>query len=348
MQNSALKILCLEDVEADAIIIREKLRSDGLVFSFDHVSTEEAYAEKLASGSYDIILSDYSLPGYSGIAALMLARKVSPDTPVIFISGTIGEDMAVEMIHIGAADYILKDHLSKLPVAIERALKEAEEHKLRIEAEKSIEKLNQHLEEVREEERASIAREIHDQLGQSLTALKIDVEWLTDRITSDAVAADKLKVMNELIIEMSSDVQRIASELRPSILDDLGLATAMEWYIGEFSRRTGIFCQKELEEVENLNEKKSLTLYRVLQEALTNITRHAKATKVRVSLKRKGETITLTVTDNGIGISADKIDSYKSMGLLGIRERLKKHSGQLKIKSDKNKGTSLIISIPVN
>jgi PAS domain S-box-containing protein len=138
MDSKGLKILCLEDDDDDAIIIRELLISEGLIFQFDHVSTESEFTDKLRSEKFDIILSDYNLPGFSGIAALLLSKKICPDVPFICISGTIGEDLAVELMHIGASDYIIKDKLSKLPVAIERALKEIEEHHSRVEAENSL------------------------------------------------------------------------------------------------------------------------------------------------------------------------------------------------------------------
>ena len=135
MNSKELKILHLEDYEADAIIIRERLREDGLIFQIEHVSTEREFTNKLSSEKHDIILSDYSMPGFSGIAALLLSKKICPEVPFICISGTIGEDMAVELIHLGATDYIIKDNLSKLSTSINRALKEAKERETRIRAE---------------------------------------------------------------------------------------------------------------------------------------------------------------------------------------------------------------------
>jgi PAS domain S-box-containing protein len=124
MENINLKILCLEDVESDAIIIREILAAEGLSMVFDHVSAENEFKDKLSTQKYDIILSDYNLPGFSGIAALMLSQKICPEVPFICISGTIGEDLAVELMHLGASDYILKDRLFKLPIALQRVLNE--------------------------------------------------------------------------------------------------------------------------------------------------------------------------------------------------------------------------------
>jgi PAS domain S-box-containing protein len=138
MNNRELKILCLEDVESDAIIIREQLNREGLKLQFDHVYNEIEFTHKLQSGNYDVILSDYNLPGFNGIAALLLSKKICPDIPFICISGTIGEDLAVELMHLGASDYIIKDKLSKLPVAIHRVIKEAEERSSRLRAEKLL------------------------------------------------------------------------------------------------------------------------------------------------------------------------------------------------------------------
>ena len=138
MDNKKLKILCLEDIEEDAIIIKELLKREGLIFQFDHVSTEKELTNKLESEKYDIVLSDYNLPGFSGIAAMLISKKICPEVPFICVSGTIGEDLAVELMQFGASDYILKDNLNKLPVAIQRALSQAKEYKARIEAEISL------------------------------------------------------------------------------------------------------------------------------------------------------------------------------------------------------------------
>ena len=138
MISKELKILSLEDVEDDAIIIRELLKGEGFIFLFDHVSTESDFTDKLKSEKYDIILSDYNLPGFSGIAALLISKKICPDVPFICVSGAIGEDLAVELMHLGASDYIIKDKLAKLPISISRALKENKERNSRIEAEDSL------------------------------------------------------------------------------------------------------------------------------------------------------------------------------------------------------------------
>jgi two-component system, NarL family, sensor histidine kinase UhpB len=348
-----LRILCFEDAVEDAMLIRARLLSEGLSFQFDHVISEKEYTDKLKSVAYDLILSDYNLQGFNGIAALIIAKKIRPVVPFICVSGIIGEDLAVELMQLGASDYILKDRLAKLPVAIDRALKEAKAKAARIEAEKEIknmnkalEKLNQRLIDVREDERASFARELHDQLGQSLTALKIDADWLNAKISYNSEERAKVNEMIKIITSMIGDIQRISSELRPAMLDDIGLVHAVEWYISEFEKRTGINCVINLNEVQFTNKKKNLVMYRILQEALTNVARHSDASKVNINLYRTVDSIILEVFDNGKGIEKEKINSYKSLGFIGIRERLKQHNGSLDIQSKFNKETRLTVAIP--
>ena len=209
-----------------------------------------------------------------------------------------------------------------------------------------LEKLNYHLDEVRENERASIARDIHDQLGQSLTALKLDINRMQEYVTSNQDAMTMLNGMLEMVTNTISDVQRITADLRPGILDDLGLVSAIDWYCGEFSTRTGIKCKLRFCELINEDSKRNLIFFRVLQEALTNVIRHANATTVKIGLYQSYKGITLTIKDNGIGITREQAVSGKSLGLTGIRERVKQSNGKFDISSDEGTGTKLIIFIP--
>lgn len=145
-EKMKIKVLCLEDIEEDAVLIKELFRVEGWLTDFDHVSTEGEYLEKLSTKIYDVILSDYNLPDFNGISALIHAKKICPLVPFICISGTIGEDLAVEIMRMGASDYILKDRLSKLPLAVERIVRESEERNARIEAEKGLRKLSKAVE----------------------------------------------------------------------------------------------------------------------------------------------------------------------------------------------------------
>ena len=210
-----------------------------------------------------------------------------------------------------------------------------------------LEKLNRRLDEIREDERTKISRDLHDQLGQSLTAIKMDLNMLLRYFPS---GFDEVKIkINEVIDRVtttSTDVQRISSELRPPILDDLGLSSALEWYCEEFGNRSGLNISVALEDVKTNDIKKDLTMYRVLQESLTNIVRHANAGNVWVNLYQNRNFIVLSIKDDGVGITVDRINSSKSFGLLGMSERLKQVKGRFEILSPKKGGTIIRIYMP--
>ncbi|MEW6584747.1 MAG: response regulator [Nitrospirota bacterium] len=209
--------------------------------------------------------------------------------------------------------------------------------------------LSAYLESAREQERMYIAREIHDELGQILTTLKMDVHWLRSRISADRrQLLSKIHSMADSVDVAVKTVQRISAELRPRFLDDLGLAAAVEWQVEEFRNRTGIRCELVCEpEDMNPNQDVSTAVYRILQETLTNVVRHARATVVRVSLREKGEAVILEVNDNGKGISTDQIAGPKSYGLTGIRERAHLLGGQVSISGIRDRGTAVNVCIPL-
>ncbi|HUO77060.1 MAG TPA: PAS domain S-box protein [Thermodesulfovibrionales bacterium] len=207
--------------------------------------------------------------------------------------------------------------------------------------------LSMHLQSVREEERTTIAREIHDELGQVLTALKMDLSWLDKKHRGDKSLAERTKSMLSLVDSTIQTVKRISSELRPGVLDHLGLAAAIEWQAKEFEKHTGIACDVSVDPDDIvLDRHHSTTIFRIFQEALTNVARHAHATKVRISLHEKAEGIALHVEDDGRGIKKKQLNSPQSFGLIGIRERVHFLNGEIKIKGIRNKGTSLTIHIP--
>lgn len=211
---------------------------------------------------------------------------------------------------------------------------------------KLLEELYQHQDEIKENERKSISREIHDQLGQLLSALKIDLGWTKDNVEKEVDVKKKIKGMIATVSEIIKSVQRISSDLRPGLLDDLGLVSAMEWYIQEFEQRTGIQCHFKPESVQFPNERKNLAIYRILQEALTNVIRHANAKNVMINLRKEDDAVVLEIIDDGIGMKKDKIDSPKSLGFIGIMERVKQYNGSLDITSAVGKGTTLRVIIP--
>ena len=217
------------------------------------------------------------------------------------------------------------------------------------ESKEQLRNLAAHLQSIKEDERAVMAREIHDELGQALTAIKMDLSWLEKKIPEEqSLLFKKTRSMTELVDSTIHTVQRISSELRPGLLDDVGLLAAIEWQAEEFQKRTGIACELSvLSEEITLSQERSTAIFRIFQETLTNITRHAQATKVTVSLIKKGARLELKVKDNGKGITEEKISDPKSLGLLGIQERVYFLEGNITIRGIRKKGTTVTVTMPL-
>lgn len=346
----------LEDDAADAELTRFALRKGGLTFSLVRVENREQYVTELQQHRPDLILSDYSLPGFNGHDAMIIALEQCPEVPFIFVTGTMGEEVAIETLKSGATDYVLKNRLSRLLPAVNRALQEAEaraqhrraEEQLR-ESHEQLRALSVYLQTVREEERTRIAREVHDELGQALTSCKLDLSWLASKLPKDLKAlSEKTQALLAHIDSTINTVRRIATELRPGVLDHLGLVAALEWQANEFQNRTGIKCDVRARVREPLPDADlSTTFFRIFQETLTNIIRHAGATQVQVQLTETDHQLRLEVQDNGRGITRAEVSNARSMGLLGMRERAALLGGTFKIGAmPHGHGTRVVVSIP--
>jgi PAS domain S-box-containing protein len=199
-----------------------------------------------------------------------------------------------------------------------------------------------------EDERAYIAREIHDEFGQSMTALKMDLVWLANHLPEGDEKVDRIRGMTSLVDESVALMRRIATDLRPGLLDDLGLNAALEWQSQEFSKRSGIPCKLKLPKGDlDLDPAMSTSLFRIFQETLTNINRHAQATRVNASLNRNKQTLVLTVRDNGRGITEGELTNPRSLGLLGLRERAAQWGGETTLRGTTGKGTTVTVRIPL-
>ncbi len=209
--------------------------------------------------------------------------------------------------------------------------------------------LASHLQTVREEERLIMAREIHDELGQALTALKMDLIWMQKRLSPEREEQlNKVRSMSNLVDSTIQTVRRISTELRPGLIDDLGLQAAMEWYCGEFQNRTGIKCNLDLDEDDHpLEQDRIIAVFRIFQEALTNIARHSDANIVYVRLHFNSETLSMEIKDNGRGITEEQIFNPKSLGLVGLRERVNPWGGTVIISGVKNMGTTVKVVLPI-
>lgn len=212
-----------------------------------------------------------------------------------------------------------------------------------------IRMLTNHLQSIREEERTHIAREIHDELGQQLTVLKMDVLSLKNRADiMSPIAQSKTDHMIQMIERSMRTVKKISSELRPSILDDLGLIAALEWQAKEFQQRTDIICDfKTSCDTDNFSDKINTAVFRIFQESLTNVARHAKASKINTKLYMEDDMLILSVSDNGVGICSTRKNNKTSFGLLGMKERATMLNGDILISKIPDGGTCVTLKIPV-
>ena len=223
------------------------------------------------------------------------------------------------------------------------------EHEVR-KSREDLRALSAHLQSGIEAERTRIAREIHDELGQSLTGLKFDVSWLREQATESTGESERMKLDATLknIDTAIQSVRRIATELRPPVLDTLGLTAAIEWQAAEFRERTGIPCEIKVAATDTLWERDfSTACFRIFQEILTNITRHAKATRVDVELAQQDDALILTVRDDGRGISEAEIANPDSIGLSGMRERAAHVGGEIYFFGLPRRGTTVTVRLPL-
>ena len=209
--------------------------------------------------------------------------------------------------------------------------------------------LSRRLLAVQEEERSRISLKVHDQLGQSLTAIKLDLAWVERRLIpkKQQDLIEKTREMTVLVDETIAEVREIATDLRPGLLDHFGLPAAIEWLFKEFTDRTGIVCKLTVSPADlGLHRDSNTLLFRVVQEAMTNVARHAEATKLKVALTHSNGDLQLDIHDNGKGISVAAVGNLKSLGLLGMRERVKGAGGTMTIGPDSAGGTLLTVKIP--
>jgi PAS domain S-box-containing protein len=220
------------------------------------------------------------------------------------------------------------------------------EQELRASSEQ-LRNLTAHLLSVREEERTRISREVHDELGQSLTAVKMDLAWLAGRLPRrNGQMLKRIGSTGQLVDGIIQSIRRISTELRPAVLD-LGLAAAVEWQVQEFEARSGIRCKVRLLTRQVVASNASTAMFRIFQETLTNVARHAKATRAEVVLQKQRDRLVLLIHDNGRGFDQADPSLSKSLGLLGMRERAAILGGRVSISSAPGKGTTVTASIPL-
>ena len=490
-----LHILLIEDFQDDAELILVALIEGGFDVAMTRVETGEEMREALSCSTWDVVISDFNLPGFSAGKALALLRESGRDIPFIIVSGCIGEESAVALMKEGCSDFVMKDRLARLAPAIERELREAairrehrkaqeallaneklfkgitsslgegvivlddcnrllfmnpeaerllgwakeelsgrdvyevihalnQEHMFESESvfwghtvltdggvrrteedvfwrkdgspmpvsvvasamveegkavavviafqdiaqrkqaewalresDKRLRELAAHLQTVREEERTRIARELHDEFGQMLMGIKLDAKWLESSLPADIPGvAGKMASMFGLIDETVDAMRRVAADLRPVMLDDLGLVAAVEWLTEEFGKRTGIAVHFEFDEGEpqccceegyRLDKELATAAFRIVQECLTNVGRHAKASEVQVVLKCRNDRLTLQVIDDGSGMPGSHEMKRNSFGIIGMQERARGLGGTFDFDHVAGEGVRVKVVLPM-
>ena len=351
--DQTLEILHLEDSPADHELAARALRRSGLQCHLQRVDTLAEFQRLIDSGHFDIILADYRLPGFTALDAWAHVAQKPHHPPFVLLSGAIGEAAAVDAMRLGVADYLLKDDIQRLPHVIARTLEMHEARNARELAiaelaisQRHLAELAEHLQTSIEQERAAIAREIHDDIGGALTAVRFDVAWI-GRHSTDPVMQEHAKSAADMLQHAIGASQRIMMNLRPPILEQ-GLVAAVQWLASSFERRTGIPTKlQSSSDTIDCPPEVQLVAYRTAQEALTNISKHAQPGKVDIELSDKEGVLTLEVADNGRGMDATGRNKPKAFGLKGLQERARTVGGWLDISSRPGQGTSVILSVPL-
>ncbi|MDP1647433.1 MAG: histidine kinase [Rubrivivax sp.] len=351
----AIRLLHLEDSEPDHVLAMAYLKRNGIDADARRIETRAEFEVALTE-PWDIVLSDYHLPGFGGLEALQMLRASGRQLPFILVSGQIGEDTAVEAMRNGASDYLLKANLARLAPAVEHAIAAAEAQLARLIADRELQasrkrlsELAQHLQTSVEAERQAIAREIHDDVGGSLTALKFELDWIR-RHAAEPEVQQRVAMALETVTSAIEASQRIMQNLRPAILEQ-GLVAALQWMTSRFEKRTGVACDFRASGLSPdrraLPAGVPLAAYRTAQEALTNVSKHAGATRVVVDLSITGGVLSLEVSDNGRGLSQADLAKARSFGIRGLHERASTVSGWVDLSSGAA-GTTLILSVPLH
>jgi signal transduction histidine kinase len=483
-----VRVLIVDNVADDVSLLIRELKRGGYAPEFESVDNHAGMQRALRSGSWDFVLSEYALAGFSGMEALAMLRGAGLDVPFIIVSGKASEELAAETMKAGAHDYVMKRNLARLVPALNRELREADVRRARNKAEyelrenearfraiasnipgtvyqfmlhadgaasfpyvsddcyrllgvgpeallqdaevfrtlivpgdretydaalarsaehltdlnwegriqlpgsdetkwinlrssprqadgaallwegviwnitqsrlaeieirrsrAQLQELSDHVQKVKEDERARIAREIHDDIGGNLTAIKIDLLWLTNRLPNDYKSLhEKAGAIERLVDRTMETTQRISRDLRPGTLD-LGLIAAIEWQAEEFQRRMNIPCEVVTSHDDiALDQDLCVAIFRIFQETLTNISKYAQASRVEVSLVVGEDVVVLEVCDNGRGIAQEQIHKPGSFGIRGMKERARSLGGDVEIEGAPGTGTRIKVEIPLS
>ncbi|HYC43737.1 MAG TPA: response regulator [Noviherbaspirillum sp.] len=381
------KVLLVNDDAASLLALASLLDTDGTGYRVITARSGEEALRQVLNHDFAVILLDVSMPGMDGFetAEAIHSHPRSASVPIIFITAHYADEMnRLKAYQKGAVDYLFTPIIPQILQTKVSVFVELARNNLQLQRQKQeLEKLNHDLQEqrkqdldhinerrqaeealrqsqeelrqlasyqerIKEDERKRIAREIHDELGQNLLALRIDIAMLHARTGSTHPKLNKkVHAVLEHIDSTMKAMRAIINNLRPTVLD-LGLNAAIEWQVKEFQRRTGIACELVMPDAEVVvDDNRATALFRVLQESLNNVFRHARATRTKIELNNTGDRLLMTVSDNGVGIFPGCRRKANSFGLVGIKERISTLGGELVIETAPESGTALTISVPV-
>jgi signal transduction histidine kinase len=352
-----IRLLVVEDSELDyellqAILLRDRESLAGGVRT-QRVEDEDGMRAALARAPVDAVVSDHNLPRFDAFAALKVSKELDADAPVIVLSGEMSEELAVACLHAGADDFILKSRMFRLGPALKRSLAAAAARRGERAAfaalaasELRLRELTRHLERIKEEERRALARELHDDIGSTLTALKFELARLARDLNDRPAAAAQIQAMQELLAHAAGASHRIQHDLRPPVLD-AGLVEALRWLARGFSARTGVPIDFESNREEPaLAAEHAVALYRAGQEALANAAKYAQARRVSMQLFAVADEVTLEIADDGVGFEPRLLETSPGFGLKGLIERARGLGGWAEVAAAPGRGVTVMFSVP--
>jgi signal transduction histidine kinase len=353
--NQPIQLLVVEDSELDYDLLLALLARGGRPVRARRVEDEAGMRAVLRDGPVDVVVTDHNLPNFGSLAALAVAKSYDPDLPVIVVSGEMSEELAVAVLQGGADDFILKSRLFRLGPALTRSLQAAQQRRAGREAAAALEQsetrlraLTRHLETIKEEERHRIAREIHDDIGATLTALRFELVSLARQGQTRPEQAPRLAAMLGLLEQAVAASHRIQHNLRPPVLD-AGLVAALQWLVRSFASRSSITATFETNREDlPLPAECAAAMYRVAQESLSNISKYAQAQHVSVQLFVAAGEVTLEISDDGVGFDPGMLQATPGFGLRGLIERARGFGGWAEISSAPGRGTTVMFSVPIH
>jgi len=342
-----MHILVVEDDELLARSLERSMRRfPRYRITSAHAATLADALTRLAGMQFDAVLLDLSLPDSVGLETLSRVRAAVPQVPIIVLTGAVDEDLEVHAIELGADELFRKPcaDFTALWRSIRYAMERVRATRALRASEQQQRELSRRLVEVQEQERRQLARELHDEIGQTLTALGLSLRRCSRDQSCDDQAADLLALVQDL----QARVRSLSLDLRPSILDDFGLWATLEWLIERYQARTTIEVELASPALtERLAPAIETAAYRIVQEALTNVARHAAVERVTVVARQGDGMLRLTVEDQGVGFDVTRLEGSRNHGgLTGMRERAALLGGTLTVESEPGRGTRVLAELP--